>query len=172
MMSRILVSALLAATAFGGEIPARTAPLGKQIASAEKALDRHFRSAGAGTSIALIGAARGVYLPQYGAVFLVEVNLAPAANVSPFRRSYSEEEKQQLNARKRERVDDLEQTMREALLQAGAGLTEIGADERVALAVSLFHFPWEDLTQLPKQVVMTGARGELASAESLSTRYY
>ena len=62
--------------------------------------------------------------------------------------------------------------MREALLQAGAGLTKIGADERVALAVSLFHFPWEDLTQLPKQVVMTGARDELASAESLSTRYY
>ena len=93
MMSRILVSALLAAAAFGGEIPARTAALGKQIASAEKALDRHFRSAGAGTSIALIGAARGVYLPQYGAVFLIEVNLAPVANVSPFRRSYSEEGK-------------------------------------------------------------------------------
>ncbi len=172
MKSRIFAPALLAAMSFGAEIPTQTAALGKQMASMEEALDRHFRSAGAGSSIAMIGAARSVYLPEYGALFLVEVNLAPVANVSPFRRSYSEAEKQQLNIRKRERMDELERTMREALMQESAGLTEIGEDERIALAVSLFHFPWEDLTQLPKQVVMVGARGELAAGENLIKRYY
>ncbi len=172
MISRILVPALLAAAAFGGEVPARTTALGKQMASMEEAVSRHFRSIGAGPSVSMIGTTRGIYLSDYGAVFSIEVNLVPVANVSPFRRAYSEEEKRQLNIRKRQRMEDLEQMMREVLMQEGVGLTEIGADEQVALAVSLFHFPWEDLTQLPKQVVMTGVRGELASAESLSTRYY
>ncbi len=172
MTSRIFVPALLAAAVFGGEVPARQAALGKQMASMEEAVDKHFRSVAGGPALATLGAARGIYLADYGAVFSVEINLVPVANVSPFRRSYTEEEKKQLNVRKRERLDDLEKMMREVLVREGAGLTEIGLDEHVALAVSLFHFPWEDLTQLPKQVVMAGPRGELASAGSLSTRYY
>lgn len=172
MMPRMVVSALLAAAAFGGEVPARQEAIGKQIASMEKAVDKYFRSISVVPAIPMIGTARGVYLAGYGAVFSVEINLVPVANVSPFRSAYSEEEKRQLNARKRQRLEDLERMMREILTREGAALTEVGAEEQVALAVSLFYFPWEDLTQLPRQVVMAGARGELASAADLRTRYY
>ncbi len=172
MTARIVALALLAAAAFGGEIPARTTALGKQVAAMEKAVDKHFRSISIVPAIAMVGTARGAYLADYGAVFSVEINLVPVANVSPFRSAYTEEEKRQLNIRKRQRMEDLERMMREVLTREGAGLTEVGAEEQVALAVSLFYFPWEDLTQLPRQVVMAGARGELASAASLSTRYY
>lgn len=172
MTLRILIPALLAAAAFGGGVPTRSAALSKQMASMEKALDKHFRSIGVNAPVAMVGTARGIYLSDYGAVFSVEINLAPVAHVSPFRSAYSEQEKQQLNVSKRQRMEILEQAMRAVLLREGVGLTEIGADQQVALAVSLFHFPWEDLTQLPSQVVMAGVRGELSSAKSLKTRYY
>ena len=172
MIARVFLIALVAVAAFGVEVSPEAAALSKQMTAAEKAIDRHFRAIGSGETVAMIGTARGIYLADYGAVFSVEVNLIPMANLSPFRSAYTEEEKRQLNVRKRQRMETLEQQMREVLMKEGAGLSEVGVDQHVALAVSLFHFPWEDLTQLPSQVVMAGARGELGSRESLTTRYY
>ncbi len=172
MTARVLLIALLAAAAFGVEVSPEAAALSKQMTAVEKAVDRHFRSVGSGEAVAMIGTARGIYLADYGAVFSVEVNLIPMANLSPFRSAYTEEEKRQLNIRKRQRMETLEQQMRVVLMKEGSALTEVGVDQQVALAVSLFHFPWEDLTQLPSQVVMAGARGELGSRENLTTRYY
>ena len=45
-------------------------------------------------------------------------------------------------------------------------LPALPADEKIALAVSLFHFAWEDLTQLPRQMVMAAAKSVLAQAKS------
>ena len=156
----------LASIAAAADISPKAAAMRKQIVEVERSIDRRFRDLEDAQPMTLIGAARGAYLDGYGAVFTLEVNLYPSAALSPFRQSYSEEEKRQLNIRKRQRLETLEEKAREILLQESAKLVSLPEGEKVALAISLFHFAWEDLTGLPRQLIMAAARAVLAEAQS------
>jgi hypothetical protein len=158
--------ALLSPAAPAAEISANASSMRKQIVEVERSIDRRFHDLRDAQPMTLLGVARGVYLEGYGAVFTLEVNLYPSAALSPFRQSYSDEEKRQLNLRKRQRVEDLEEKAREILVEESAKLTGLPEGEKVALAVSLFHFAWEDLTGLPRQLVMAAARGVLAETRA------
>ena len=142
-----------------------------QLDALERRVDREFRSADGSRPVAT-GATRSIYLPGYGAVFSVEVNLAPTANLSPFRRSYSAEEIADLNERKRGGLEPLRRKMRQILVEHGPALTALAPDLQVALAVTLFHFPWEDRTHLPSQIVIAARRGALDQEPILTTRHY
>ena len=166
-----LVALLLAAPLAADNIELLEPGLVRQMEAVERAVDRSFRSTASGQPAA-VGAARGIYLPGYGVVFSIEVNLSPTANLSPFRRSYSEDEIRDLNLRKRAGLEPLRQQMRDILVAEGPGLTNLAPGLEVALAVSLFHFPWEDRTQLPKQIVIGAARGTLSGETVLTTRHY
>jgi len=160
------------------EVAPDAAALRNQVTDVERAIDSRFRALAGAQPMSMLGSARGVYLDGYGAVFTVEINLAPVAQLSPFRQSYSAEEKRQLNVRKRQRLEDLEQQAREILAEVAGKLTLIPADETVSLAVSLFYFPWEDLTGLPRQMVAAAKRSAMVGApdaairESLGVRYF
>lgn len=164
--------ALLAAVPLGAEGPELLEPhLVRQMEAVEAVVDREFRSAD-GSRPSAISAARAIFLPGYGSVFLVEVNLAPAANASPFRRSYTAREIREINLRKRAALEPLRRRMRRILLSEGPSLTHLAPDLQVALAVTLFHFPWEDRTGLPSQVVVSSVRGRLGPETALTTRHY
>lgn len=160
------------------EVAPDAAALRSQVTDVERSIDARFRDLAGAQPMSMLGSARGVYLDGYGAVFTVEINLAPVARLSPFRQSYSAEEKRQLNVRKRQRLEDLEQQARKILAEVAGKLTLIPADETVSLAVSLFYFPWEDLTGLPRQMVAAAKRSAIAGApaaairESLGVRYF
>ncbi|MCB1019492.1 MAG: hypothetical protein KDC27_06165 [Acidobacteria bacterium] len=163
----LCAAALVAAPGLrAAEVSPQAAAIRKQIVDVERSIDRRFRSLQDAQPMTLLGAARGVYLDGYGAVFTLEVNLYPSAALSPFRQSYSEEEKRQLNVRKKQRLEDLEEKAREILVEESAKLTGLPDGEKIALAVSLFHFAWEDLTGLPRQLVMAAAQDLLAQARS------
>lgn len=168
--SVVLLALLSVITGSAAEVVPRDAAIRNEVASVERAIDTRFRDLSSEQPMALLGSARGVYLKGYGAVFTVEVNLAAAANLSPFRQSYSEEEKRQLNIRKRQRLETLETRALEILVEESKKLTRIPAEEVVALAVSLFHFPWEDLTGLPRQMVASAAKSVLASTAPAEIR--
>lgn len=169
---RLALAALLLAAPLGAEgIELLEPALVRQMEAFERAVDRSFRSAG-GDRPARIGPTRSIFLPSHGAVFLVEVNLAPTANVSPFRRTYTPDEIRDLNRRKRAALEPLRTKMREVVVTNGGDLTALAPMLQVTLAVSLFHFPWEDRTQLPGQIVIGAARGDLAPDIVLTTRYY
>jgi len=160
------------------EVAPDAAALRNQVTDVERAIDSRFRALAGAQPMSMLGSARGVYLDGYGAVFTVEINLAPVAQLSPFRQSYSAEEKRQLNVRKRQRLEDLEQQAREILAEVAGKMTLIPADETVSLGVSLFYFPWEDLTGLPRQMVAAAKRSAMVGApdaairESLGVRYF
>jgi multidrug efflux pump subunit AcrA (membrane-fusion protein) len=174
-----IVAALPAA-----EATAASTELRLQIADVERAIDSRFGQIRTDSQpMMLLGATRGAYLDGYGAVFTVEVNLYPAAALNPFRQSYSDAEKQQLNIRKRQRLETLEAEARAILVEETKRLTALSPGDKVALAVSLFHFNWEDLTGLPRQMVASAARsaldevraGSLTAAEGkkrLELRYF
>jgi hypothetical protein len=69
------------------------------------------------------------------------------------------------------------------LVELSDSILGLPDDEKIAIAVSLFHFAWEDLTALPRQMVMAAAKSILAQAKSgslpladlrsqLSVRYF
>ncbi len=170
-MRRLLALAVVALPLWPADMELLEPNLVRQIENVEAAVDRSFRPTGTDRATA-VGVTRGIYLPGYGAVFSVEVNLVPTANLSPFRRSYTAAEIQALNERKRQMLDGLRRTMRRLLVEEGPTLSDLKPDLQVALAVSLFHFPWEDRTGLPSQVVMGAARGDLSNESMLVTRHY
>ncbi len=134
----------------------------EQIVTSELAIDARFRDFGNPNRMGLLGVTRGGYIDGFGAVFSLQVALVPVPNIGPFRPRISDKEKQQLNMRKRQRLEDLEVRARAILLEEGGKLTVVPAGERIALVVSLFHFAWEDLNGLPSQLVMQARRKTLA----------
>lgn len=166
-MRILLVAALLAAqAAAGAAVEPRDRQLRVELQEVEKAIDRRFQDLRDEAPMALLGATRGAYLEGYGAIFTLQINLVPVAGLSPFRQSYGDEERRQLNVRKRQRLETLELKAREILVEESGRLESLPAGETVALAVSLFHFNWEDLTLLPSQMVMAAAKDLLDRARS------
>lgn len=152
---------LAAAVCCAAEPVAKTQDIRKEVAEAEQSIDERFNSITDPDPITLLGRTRGAYLNEYGAVFSFQVMLVPVANVSPFRQSYTDEEKTKLNIRKRQRLEDLEARVHEILVVEGSRLQSIPVNEKVAVVVSFHHFPWENLTQLPSQLVVQATRASI-----------
>jgi hypothetical protein len=131
------------------------------IATVEKSCDGRF--ARSYDSFDLLGTTRGVYLEGYGAVFSTELNLIVSPNVSPFRQSFSKIEITRIHDRKVQRLPVLRQQMREMLIASAASLENLPPSEQVVLAITLFHYSWEDYSGLPSQVVMQAERQKLLS---------
>jgi hypothetical protein len=166
LLRTILLSLALAALAGAVEVEPSAGKLRDQIVTAERIVDQRFQSVGDNAPMAVVGNSRGAYIEGYGVVFNVQVNIAPVGNISPFRRSYFDDEIRQINIRKRQRIETLEQRTRELLVELSGSIPGLPANEKIAIAVSLFHFAWEDLTELPKQMVMAAAKSVLAQAKS------
>jgi len=162
----LFLSFFAVALASAVEVDATAAKLRDQIAAAEQVVDQGFQAVGTDTPMTVVGTPRGAYIEGYGVVFNVQVNIAPVGNINPFRRSYSDEEIRQINIRKRQRIETLEQRTRELLVELSDSIPGLPANEKIAIAVSLFHFAWEDLTELPKQMVMAAAKSVLAQAKN------
>lgn len=184
MWKQLLLSILCLSALLAAEPPAaRPDAVRDEMTTVERSINARFQRIDEPSPIMLLTAARGAYLEGFGAVFTLEVNLAPIANVSPFQRSYSEEQKQQLNIRKRARLENLESDARVILIAEAGKLSSLSPKQNVALVISLFHFGWEDLTNLPGQFVMQAekqtlldlAKPETAKAvikTKLPARYY
>jgi len=167
MLIRALFLSLIAVALVSAvEVDPSANKLHDQIAAAEQIVDQRFQPVGDNAPMTVMGNARGAYIEGYGVVFNVQVNIAPVGNISPFRRSYSDEEVRQINIRKRQRIETLEQRTRELLVELSDSILSLPANEKIAIAVSLFHFAWEDLTALPRQMVMAAAKSVLAQAKS------
>lgn len=165
MTLRLAVLALVAALSLGAvEVDETSRTLRKQMQDVERAIDARFNDLRMEAPIRTLGSTRGAYLSGYGAVFTLQINLAPVAQLSPFRQSYSAEEISEINIRKRQRLETLEELARSILIEESETLTALPSGEKVALAIALFHFSWEDLTGLPSQVVMAAARSLLDEA--------
>jgi hypothetical protein len=119
----------------------------------------------------VLGLSQGTYIQGYGAVFLGEVNLAPAAGISPFHPTVSADEVRRTHEKKLQRMAALRTAMRAMLTDSARSLDSVPADEQVAVGLSLFYWKWENRDGLPAQIVMHAPRKTLlqsASAEQAS----
>ncbi len=136
------------------------------LAAIEKNFDGRFTRAYTADAFDLLGSTRGVYLEGYGAVFSTELNLIMSPNLSPFHQSFTKIEIARIHDRKIERLPVLRQQMRAMLAASASSLENLPPSEQVVLAVSLFHYSWEDYTGLPNQIVMRAQRQQLLSNDT------
>jgi hypothetical protein len=164
MWVRILLLTVLSTALLAAE-PAITKPdIRDSLETAERAMSERLRTNEVLSTMYVLWRPRGAYLEGYGAVFTIELNLVPMGDVSPFQKAYSAEQKRQLNVRKRQRLEDLTEQAREMLVEAAKQLDVVPEGEKVALAVTLFHYNWEDVTDLPSQLVVQAPRGALLAS--------
>jgi len=139
------------------------------LATVEKNFDGRFARAYTPDAFDILGATRGVYLEGYGAVFTTELNLIVSPNISPFHQSFTKIEIARIHERKAQRLPLLRQEMRELLAASAASLENLPPSEQVVLAVTLFHYSWEDYSGLPSQIVMQAERQKLLSNATRDT---
>ncbi|MCS7316017.1 MAG: hypothetical protein RMI94_11650 [Bryobacterales bacterium] len=138
------------------------------LAALERLFDARIERQAIEDPLLLLGTTRGVYLEGYGAVLTAEVNLVAAPGLSPFRPALTKEEIARLNARKQQRLPQLKQIMREMLQDAAAALEALPPNEQIVLAITLFHYSWEDRTGLPGQILMQAQRQQLLAVRGRS----
>ena len=136
------------------------------IKSSERTIDDRVQQMTGRAPFVLLGTTRGAYLAGYGAVFTLELNLVPRANLSPFRPPYTPQEIKDLNREKRDKLGVLRTGFRQLLVDQGAGLGPVPASEKVAIVVTLFNYNWEDTTGLPSQVIFQAARQSLVDLQA------
>jgi hypothetical protein len=112
----------------------------------------------------VLGLTQGTYIQGYGAIFLGEVNLAPAAGISPFHPTVSAEEVRRTHDKKMQRMVALRTAIRAMLVDSARSLDSVPADEQVAVGLSLFYWKWENREGLPAQIVMHAPRKALLQA--------
>ncbi len=162
----LLASALAAPSGAAGATAGETRVLRAAIKASERHIDERVQQITSRAPFVLLGSTRGAYLAGYGAVFTLEVNLAPVAAVSPFRPAYSPAEIQNINRQKREKLSALKAGLRQLLVDQAASLGQVPANEKVAIVVSLFNYNWEDTTGLPSQIVMQAQRQALVDLQA------
>jgi hypothetical protein len=154
---------LLAAGAAYAASPEQHATM-VSVVSMQKSIDGGLAHIWPDEPFFVLGTTHGVYLDGYGAVFTAEVNLA-AAPISPLMPHPTKEMIDRHHKKKLERLPQLEQAMRELLVQTAASMNKLADTDRIVIAVSLTSYAWEP-PGLPCQIVVQGTRGALVATRS------
>jgi hypothetical protein len=129
----------------------------------EKATNDRF-APDAGDSWALLGDARGTYLPGYGGLFTFEMSLVNVQPITPFHMTVTPQEIKTVHERKIKKLVVLKSAMRELLLQSATSLSTLPPTEQITFEAYLIAFSFEDRTGLPRRLTMTASRQKLLDA--------
>jgi hypothetical protein len=167
---------LLLALAAAGSAPAvaqsqgsasETPRVGRNmIANAEKSIDNRFTRLWDDNAFVVLGPTRGVYLEGYGAVFTVEVNLVAGPIIGIMTPPRTKDDIAQHKQKKIARVPELKKALQQALadLSASPEMAAVPPDQQIVLVAFLSHYPWEDLSGLPAEIMMQGTKQKLTEA--------
>jgi len=162
--------ALILVLLFAGQAPPPAPRVTRAALSVlEKSFDTRFQKGSVTDPFDLLDATQGVYLEGFGAVFSAELNLMVTPNLNPFHQVFTKQEIARIHERKIERLPLLKRNMREMLISSAASLENLPPTEQVVLAVTLFHYSWEDSSGLPAQIVMQAERQKLLSNATRET---
>jgi hypothetical protein len=138
------------------------------LAAAEKSLDNRFAGLWSDNPFIMLGPTRGIYLEGYGTVFTAEVNLVAGPQIGILTPSMTKQSIAQHRQKKIDRIPELKKAMAKALADTAASpeMAAVPPDEQIVLVAFLSHFPWEDLSGIPTQIMMQGSKKKLLEAQS------
>jgi hypothetical protein len=162
---RVALVALLALCALPGAADGPKVNRG-MIEAMERSLDNKLSGLWPQDPAEVLGVSQGTYIQGYGAIFLGEVNLAPALGITPFHPAVNADEIRRTHEKKLQRMAAIRTAMRGMLLDSARSLDSVPADEQVAVGLSLFYWKWENRDGLPAQIVMHAQRKVLLQSAS------
>jgi hypothetical protein len=163
-MRTLLIASILVSALPSGSMADNPKVNRVMLEAMEHSLDRKIAGLWPQDPAEMLGVSQGAYVRGYGAVFLGEVNLAPAAGISPFHPSVSADEVRRTHEKKLQRMAALRATMRAMLMDSARSLDSVPTDEQVAVGLSLFYWTWENREGMPAQIVMHAPRKALLQA--------
>ena len=138
----------------------KQAELKRQMQQLERAVNTSLQQAFGNRPFAVLQEPKSAYLAGFGVVVHAEVNLYPMRFISPFSRDpFSEKELKTERQQKQKRLQELQSRLRDLLLAESVGLTQLGAEENLAVVIHLFNprpYP-----EIPGQVVLQAPRKAL-----------
>ena len=137
------------------------------LVAAEKSLDNRFAGLWSDNPFIMLGPTRGIYLESYGTVFTAEVNLVAGPQIGILTPSMTKQSIAEHRQKKLARIPELKKAMAKALADTAASpeMAAVPPDEQIVLVAFLSHFPWEDLTGVPSQIMMQGSKKKLMDAQ-------
>ncbi len=156
-MKHVALLLAAASVSFGAQRPAVSR---EAMVAVEQSVDRAVRALDASEPYDLLGFARGVYLPGFGAVVTAEVNLVVTV-VSPFQPAPVGARLTKLRLKKVQRLGPMRELMRNSMVDAAATLDPVPPNEKIVFGLTLFYFNFEERTGLPGQIVMQAPKQTL-----------
>jgi hypothetical protein len=163
-MKALLIASILLSALPAGSMADSPRVTRASIEAMQHSLDRKLAGLWPQDPVEVLGVPQGAYIQGYGAVFLGEVNLAPAAGISPFHPTVKPDEIRRTHEKKLQRMAALRATMRAMLMDSARSLDSLPGDEQVAVGLSLFYWTWENHEGMPSQIVMHAQRKALLQA--------
>ncbi|MEO8097521.1 MAG: hypothetical protein ABI811_07445 [Acidobacteriota bacterium] len=166
-MKKLPLIAILTLISAGFAISAADAPRVSRamIAGTEDVLSEKISRLWPDNPLAMVGPARGVYIPNYGAVISAEVNLVTLQGVSLMTPTPSDADKVVAKKKKLERIPILKNVLKEQLPGIAAMLANVPGTEQIAIAVLLPRYSWEDASAQPLTVIVQGTKQQLMGAK-------
>ena len=165
-MKTLLIASILLSALPAGSMADNPKVNRGMIEAMEHSMDRKLAGLWPQDPAEVLGVSQGTYIRGYGAVFLGEVNLAPAPGISPFHQSVSADEIRRTHEKKLQRMAALRSAMRSMLTDSARSLDSVPADEQVTVGLSLFYWTWENREGLPAQIVMHAPRKALLQSSN------
>jgi hypothetical protein len=142
--------------------------LRKQVQQFQETLNRDLQTTFE-HPFSLLQDAKGIYLPHYGVVFHMELNLAPLRTLNAFDvRPYTEQELQQARENKLQRIRELKNHLSDLLRQHASELAAVPVEQSVAIVVHLFNLSSERTEGLPMQIIVEVPRSALTGSQALA----
>ena len=114
----------------------------------------------------ILGATRGIYLPGFGAVFSVELDLVRSPTITPFQKEISPQQAESIYARKQKQLPLIKKAMTEQLVECAKTLEAVPANEQIVMVLRLDYQPaWEKMGGLPSQIMLHADRKSAAAGQ-------
>jgi len=165
-MRTLLIASILLSSLPAGSMADGTKVNRAMIEAMQQSMDRKITGLWPQDPAEVLGVSQGTYIHGYGAVFMGEVNLAPAAGTSPFHKTVNADEIRRTHDKKVQRMAGLRTAMRAMLADSARSLDSVPSDEQLAVSVALFYWNWENREGLPAQIVMHAPRKALLAANA------
>lgn len=167
-MRRFALAVALAAAAavFAGDAP--RVPRA-QVANAENRISSELTAMYPDERYFLLAPARGMYVGNYGLVFMAEINLVTGPAITPFHQEVTREEIARHRDRKLSRLPKLRTELLVILGKTSAMIHLPPEAGNIVLGVTLLRYPWENAAGIPSQIVMQADWSKLVEAHKNGT---
>jgi|SRR6516162_7743886 hypothetical protein len=112
----------------------------------------------------ILGSTKGTYLPEYGAIFDLEVNLYQIRHLSPFDlKPHTEQELNEAYSAMLKRIETLKGTLIKVMGEHGPALQQVKPEDNFTVVVHLFNVENEARRPCPSQLILKSKKSVLSS---------